>query len=541
MNKEIKDIESILKDQGKALKDYQTKSDSFLTMESNNISLFKTIREKEELIKNLKLQKNELKSFRKTLKDGKFNTISLLNSGIEINSIQSLIELFRADEVELNEINLQKQNIKKSITKNTQLTQLINDLNIQERLLNELHFNFTQGHPEVKKATHDFIESQDNIINYIEIHIQRLQENRYLTKEKILHNIVMTEKNIQNKLSMLKKDLRDEEIFLQTLPKKNLDIQELKRKFTLSENIYTFLLQKKMEMEISLASTIANTQIIEDARESSGTTKPTRKIIILIGFILGLILALLYIFLRVVLDSKIRDLATINTLTDIPVYGSLPNKKNQRFFDEAHRAIRTNLQFLQDSKKPCTTILISSSVENEGKTTIVAGLANMLSKTGKKVLMMDLDLRKPRLYQEIDKSNARGMSHYLLSDWELSDSIQKVNQNLDFFPAGDVPLNPSELLMSEKFAQTIKILLEQYDYIVFDTPPIGSVIDANLLLQYSDVVLLLVRANVSKKKFIEKFNHLKNDRNIERLGIILNDLKPNQIDDHNYGYGYTYS
>lgn len=231
---------------------------------------------------------------------------------------------------------------------------------------------------------------------------------------------------------------------------------------------------------------------------------------------------------------------SIQLLTDIPIYGSLPSKKDKIFFDEALRKIRTEIQFEQDSKKNCTTILISSNMPNEGKTTVVVGLGMILSKGGKKVLLLDLDLRKPRLHQELNKSNIQGISEYLTKDTQLYNVIQNVDRDLDFISAGTIPNNPSELLMSRKFDRAIKELSKQYDYILFDTPPIGLVVDANTLLDYSDITIWVVRANISKKNFIEKINNLKSKKEIKRLGIVLNDLKENQIDDYSYGYDYNY-
>jgi len=153
---------------------------------------------------------------------------------------------------------------------------------------------------------------------------------------------------------------------------------------------------------------------------------------------------------------------------------------------------------------------------------------------------MDLDLRKPRLYQELGKSNKLGMTQYIIGNFELEKSIQKISDNLDFFPAGAVPPNPSELLMSEKFTKTISKLSEQYDYILFDTAPIGSVIDANMLLNHSDIILLVVRANIAEKGFIENFNRLRKDKNITSSGIILNGIKDGNANGYGYGYGYGY-
>jgi capsular exopolysaccharide synthesis family protein len=539
LDREIEEIQIHLQGEGNRLKDYQKNNEVFFSMESN-IALYESVNDKDEMIETLKLQKSELKNFKTALEHNKFNTIALLNSGVDISSIQSLIELFRSNEVELNEMKLQLLHLEKPITQNKALIELIQELNKEKKLLDELTFNFTSGHPQVLKAQNDYAEMKNSIVSYIQTTIQRLKESQRSLRKKINHNILMAEKTIDSKLKMLTKNVKKKERLLKSLPEKEMKVQELKRKFTLSENIYTFLLQKKMELQISKASTIANTQIIENSREALKPTKPNKKLIVVVGLILGFILGIFYIVLKKLLDTKIRDTATVTELTDAPLYGVLPMKSNKRFFEEALRSIRTNLQFVIPHEKNCKIMLLSSTIPGEGKTTVTAGLTHIMAQTGKKVLVMDLDLRKPRLYEELNRSNKNGMTQYLTMNLNLSDCIQHIDDNLDFFPAGAVPPNPSELLMSEKFEEVISQLMEQYEYIIFDTAPIGSVIDANLLLKYSDIVLLVLKANVAEKSFLEHFNRLRVEKNIKSAGVILNQLKQNHSRDYGYGYGYGY-
>ena len=411
---------------------------------------------------------------------------------------------------------------------------------MKEKLLSELNFNFTEGHPQVLRASEEVDKLQVNIMNYIDRDISRLKTNLILTKNKIIHNIVMTQNNIRAKLKIAKEYVSKKRKLLASLPEQGLAIQSLKRSFSLSEDMYTFLSKKRMEVETSIASIVANTQIIEDATIALKPLKPKKKLIILISMVIGLILGVLYSVLRTMFDVKIRSISMIKELTDIPLYGVLPNKSNKRLFDEALRNIRTNLEFIVASKSKCVTVLISSTISGEGKTTVIAGLAEMISKAGKKVLVMDLDLRKPRLNLELNKPNTNGMTQYLIGDFHYAESIQILSEYLDFFPAGTVPPNPSELLMSDKFSELISELMDMYDYILFDTAPIGSVVDANMLLKYSDILLLLVEANVSEKEYLRNFNRLIEEKNVKSAGIILNKLKLLKSNQHEYGYGYGY-
>ena len=539
LDQQLMGIKLQLQGQGNALKEYQQKSETFMPMESS-INLFDIVNKKEEDLKALKLQINEIRSFKLALKQNRLNTVSLLNSGINIMSIQTLIEQFRTDNLAINDLNLQFSNIGKAITNNPQLTLLIKMLNEKKELLTELNFNFTEGHPQVVQTSSDIERLQGKIKSYIRTNLKKLEQNQRSTKTKIRNNIITTEKNIQAKLNVLKEDLQDKKALLHSLPKKDLDMQGLKRQFTLSENIYTFLLQKKMEIEITKASTLANTQVIENAIQALKPTKPNKKLIVIVGLILGLMLGVLYSAIRSMLDTKIRNALTVTELTDAPLYGILPDIQNKRFFDEALRSIRTNLQFVLPNEKKCINMMISSSVAEEGKTTIIAGLGEVIAQTGKKVLLMDLDLRRPRLYQQVNKSNKNGMTLYLSKELSIEDCIQSIHEQLDFFPAGAVPPNPSELLMSKKFETLLSNLMERYDYILFDTAPIGSIIDANMLIKYSDIILLVVKANVTDKVYLENFNRLRKEKNIKSSGIILNHVKLGKDKNYGYGYGYGY-
>jgi len=536
---QIFNIQNELKGEGEKLKDYQQKNQFFISNKGS--SLYENITNKSDEVKILKLQFQVLKNFKNDFKKkNKLNTVSMINSGIDTSSIQSMIDQYRTEELSINEMKFQEQDISKQMTDNLQLNLLIKSLEKNKRILEQLHINFTYEHPQVLLFEKKVIEEKDHIQKYINGYIQKSLATQSRLKLNILNNIMVVQDNLRNKIEILISDLKDKNSLLKSLPEKDLVMQDLKRKFSLNENVYTFLLEKKMEVEMKKASTIANTQIIEDAIIPLFPIKPQKRMIVLVGILLGLILGIAYVFLKEVLDTKIRDASMIESLTDASLYGTLPSKNNNRFFKEAMRNIRTNLQFVLPKDKQCTTILISSTVSGEGKTTIVAGLAEIISQTDKKVLLMDLDLRKPRLYKEIDRSNKNGMSNFLTGDFLLEDVIQSVNKNLDFFPAGSVPPNPSELLMSSRFVETIEELMSRYDYILFDSAPIGSVTDANMLLEHTDLLLLVVRANYAEKIYLEKFNKMRKEKNIQSAGIILNHVQLVKDSAYGYGYGYGY-
>jgi len=198
------------------------------------------------------------------------------------------------------------------------------------------------------------------------------------------------------------------------------------------------------------------------------------------------------------------------------------------------------LQFVAANKKS-KVVALTSSISGEGKTTIAVALAAIVAATGKKVVVLDLDLRRSRMHEEFKITNKLGISSYLVGDNTLDDIIQKnVNENLHVITAGPKPPNPSELLVTTQFDELIEELKKEYEYIILDTPPIGLVTDAMILLKMADVGLIVTRANYSKKSFINNIERFSSEHKLTNLGFILNGMESNKRQGYGYGYGYGY-
>ena len=538
LDKQIIALKSNLKIREDELKKYQQKSG--IAVISTSADILKNIEKKEELIDKISQQIREVKKFKTTFQNGILSTVSLINAGINTSSIQPLMESYRINNEKIIGLRLQEKNIEEAVTSNTQINTLISELKKKELYIQSLLTSFTQEHPQVIEAEQEVDNLKNKIHATIIAQIERLEKSIAIAKSTILNNINMVDNNLNNRLKVLKSDVKEKKSLLKAIPEKHMINNNLKRNFALSSSTYNFLERKKIEMQISKASTIANTKILEDAYTPTEPISPKKKLLLIIGAIVGFALGLFYIFIRKIFDTKIQNVRDIGKNTTIPLYGVLPLKSNERFFNEALRVIRTNLQFIIPKNSKSINILISSSVASEGKTTISANLAKIISYANKNVLVMDLDFRKPRLYKELKQSNRVGMSNYLTSDMQINDIIQPISENLDFFPAGSIPPNPSELLMSEKFNQTLKELGERYDYIIFDSAPIGTVTDTHIILKHTDILLLVIRANITEKVYLENFNKMVKEKNIKSSGIILNGVKFSNSKGYHYGYGYGY-
>ena len=541
LDKQIIDVKQNLKNKGEKLKNYQQKNSTMAAMDSN-AGLLGVVEEKGEIVKKIGLQLQEINAFKGSLHGGILSTISLVSSGIDTSSIQSLMERYRVNDEDIRALRFQQHDIGKSVTSNGQISALIDELKREELVLQDLRNGFTNEHPQVIEEEERVSHIKSKIHATIVANLDKLQRDKSVAKSTILSNVLMVQRNLETKLRLLKSDIRQKKSLLQALPAKHMVNQGLQRNFALSEEIYTFLLQKKIEVEISKASIIANTNVIEDAEVPEFPIKPKKLMMLMVALILGLILGIAYALLKEFLDTTVRSVSDIEKLTSVPIYGTLPLNNNARFFEEALRNVRTNLQFVLSPNKNCTTILISSTVAGEGKTTVVAGLGDILSQSNKKVLLIDLDLRKPRLHKELKQRNKIGISNFLSDSIDYEKLLIEVNANLHFMSAGTIPPNPSELLMSEKLDQLVAALEDEYDYILFDTAPIGSVTDANMLLKHSDIVLLTVRANEAEKIYLTHFNKMIQEKNIQSSGIILNGVKLYKNKKYGYGseYGYGY-
>jgi capsular exopolysaccharide synthesis family protein len=356
----------------------------------------------------------------------------------------------------------------------------------------------------------------------------------------ILATLKQQQKIIDQKLARLEKKLK-------SLPKQEQDYIGLERNFLFNEKFYTYLMEKKTETEIKKAATINKNRILDTALLPKEPIKPKRKLIIAIGVILGLILGVVLAFIRAAFNNTIKEESDVKENTKAPLAGVIPKYKTindeRRLIvldapkspeAEAFRNIRTNLQFMLKSKSH-NIISITSTIAKEGKTSITANLAGTLHLLKKKTIILSLDLRKPTLHKIFELSNTKGISSYLSGEHKKEEVIRKTKFTyIDVIPSGPIPPNPNELIASEELSQLIDELKEEYDYVLLDTPPIGLVADTKVIVQHSNLTLYVIRADYSKKEFLNLVNELY-EKDKMNLAIVLNGVK---VSKRGYGYGY---
>ncbi len=365
---------------------------------------------------------------------------------------------------------------------------------------------------------------------------------------KIVYNLNSLRKNIEYENINLLKLKHSYEENMKSLPSKERELVNIKRNYEVKSKMYEYLLKKQAENKILQLATFSNYQIIDPAYSSNRPIKPKRKFIILLGTVLGLILGTILAFLRDLKYSYIKNKSDIETQTLLPIYGTIPYQKQKKGtiyvnkvakspFTEAFRSLRTNLQ-LKNRQNKGIVILITSTIANEGKSTISANLATILEMAKYKTLLINLDLRKPSLHNFFDILNDKGISNFLNGECSLEDVIYATEfANLDIIPSGPIPSNPSELILSKQLPIILEKLRKQYEYIIIDTAPIGIVSDTKTIMQYSDLNLIIIREDYAKKEFIQTLETIIEKHKFQNVGLILNASKEKNGE---YGYGYSY-
>ena len=397
----------------------------------------------------------------------------------------------------------------------------------------------------ILKLQESIMERKSLLVEFTELHpdIVKLTEGINSIKSTIKFTLKNDINIIEQRKKTLRRYIAKYEKSLKALPESERKLANLTRNTLVNEKVYDFLLEKRAETAILRSSTVSKTRVIDSALLPDLPIKPKRLLIILVGMILGFIVGIALAFLRAFLDDTLKTAEDIDKNTMIPLYGAVPERKDKMTrsqFAEAMRVLRTNLQYVGTSKRS-KIIAITSSISGEGKTTIAVALSAIVAATGKKVVVIDLDLRRSRMHEEFQITNKVGISSYLSGHDTVEEITQTgTDENLHIITAGPKPPNPSELLVTAEFDVLLEKLRETYDYIILDTPPIGLVSDAMVLLKKADVGLIVTRANYSKKSFLKSVDRFAKEHNLNNLGFIINGLESSKKHGYGYGYGYGY-
>jgi tyrosine-protein kinase Etk/Wzc len=455
-----------------------------------------------------------------------------------------------------------------------QMTQIETDranLQVQERYYNYVINYFKANADGSGLVPPSAMNVADPIINQLittlnDLNLQRStliagsnpQKNIFLSQ---IDNKIRTQKqtileNFTNNLNTLtlslnELDYRQDKLSkeISKLPRTEMNMVSMQRKFNLNDVIYTFLLQKRSEAAISLASNYPDYEIVEPARTiTSKITSPKKSINYMMALFFGLLLPTLYLIIRDFFDDKIRSINDAeymlhrsvmsviysNNLKSETVVAEFPKSA----ISESFRNLRSSL-FLKSDHEKSKVILITSSQPQDGKSFVSLNLSSSIASVGYKTILIDCDLRRPTLHIKLKEDNSTGLTHFMMKKASAEEIIRNTSiTNLDFISAGPVIPNPSELLESGVLDNLINYLKTKYDYIVIDTTPVGIVADAILMMKYASKVLMVIRNNYTRKDiFANVISNLKSNK-LNNYDIVYNDLSLHKSSYRHYSNYY---
>ncbi len=340
---------------------------------------------------------------------------------------------------------------------------------------------------------------------------------------------------------------------LYVAPTRQKDLRVIEREQTVKEQLYLYLLQKREEAEITSHITVPNSRVIDRASTlGSYPVSPNKQSIYLMAVFLSFLLPFLGIYLVELLNTKVRYRSDIEAALSVPILGSIPKaKKKQKIvieeksrepISEAFRILRTNLDFLMAGVKKDTAkvIFVTSSVSGEGKTFISANLAKTLAIYGTKVAYLGTDLRYPRFHEFLDLPNGKktkGFTNYIMGkDMVPSDVIytEKGDNPIDIIPSGDIPPNPSGLLMQTKVKEMFAYLENNYDYVIVDSAPATLVTDTLIIAKHADLTIYVVREGVTDKRTLTSPQAYHESKRLKNMAVLINSAEMGVV--NNYGY-----
>lgn len=412
------------------------------------------------------------------------------------------------------------------------LSNLINSIQDLYNQREMMLFNVTENSNKIKIIDELIANRVKTINDFINTTIKRLTENK--------KNLLETKNKIGNG------------IVTDIATYNTLEFAQLTREYTINQEYYSQLINSKIITYISKSGFSTDNQILEKAYDSNVPSVPNRKKIYVISYAIALLIILFFIALRYLFFNKILTISDINETSNVSVLGSIPkfSKKIETSkivitdypksgIAEAFRNIRTKLNFYKIESE-CRIICVSSTVPREGKTFVSLNLAASFAMLDKKTIILDFDLRKPKIHKSFGVDNKKGLSTILIGEDKLEDCINHSNTSyLDFITSGVIPPNPAELILSKKLSDIINTLKQNYDIIIIDTPPIGIISDAMLCFKYADNSIFVFRSNISLKKYINLIEKEASDNDIQHLVFVLNDCEKNIYHySSNYYAGY---
>lgn len=552
---------------------YQTFSLDLSREELTNLTRYLQ-EEKENKFKELSKTENDIQIYQQN------GGLILLDAQVKnlVDNISQLEAQKNAASIELNSKQKEYQSLSEEILKSDPT--LINYLKgkVDELYINEVQSKIAELESKrdieasiptdeilIEKTLNEYNKKIAPLQKTLDEKFETLKSSLYAStpqdRRVIVQKILEAEVGVQSystKLNTLSNMLSKYEVQFSKLPTQSIEFAKLERNRKATEKLYLILEEKFQEAKINERIKLGTVLLIAPGVEATKPSKPNRMLIIFMGVLLGLAASIGFSFIRNYFDHTVKspdeiENKGISVLSWIPAIDELKNKIPMNEFivannpksppSEAFKALRTRVQYAKLEENPIKTILLTSSVPSEGKTTISINLAGSLAQTDKKVLLLDCDLRKPRIHSVFDIDRYPGLSDYLFSNATLEEITRKSKvENLDVITSGTIPPNPSELLGSKQMKLFIEKMKSKYDFIIIDSPPFISVTDAEILFRIADGTILVLKAGKTPAdafyRTCEKLMHI-DQHNF--LGVVFNNFSYKSAYGYYYNYYYYYT
>jgi capsular exopolysaccharide synthesis family protein len=340
-----------------------------------------------------------------------------------------------------------------------------------------------------------------------------------------------------NALADLNRKIDEIQRTVNGLPRSERQLVSIQRKFDFNDHVYNYLLEKRAEAGIAIASNTIEKTIVDKAQQvGGGPVSPNRKLIMLLAGVGGICLAIVLIIINDLINDRIITTEDIEKSTHIPSIGIIVHgtKRDQSsglvanaksVLAESFRSLRVNLEYLTLGKEK-SVIGITSSIKSEGKTFCSSNLALSMAQSGRKTILVDADMRRPQVDKAFRLKNNKGLSNYLIGTCSLDEIINATDtKSLDVITSGPIPPNPLDLVGLPKMEQLINSLKQIYDMVIIDAPPIGPVSEYLILMKYTATNICVVRSNYTNRNHLDKINKLYDERKIKNLSVLLNDAR----------------
>jgi succinoglycan biosynthesis transport protein ExoP len=433
---------------------------------------------------------------------------------------------------------------------------------LENKLIQDLKQNYAQLEAQYLRLSETFKPGYPEMIR-IKNQMGAIQRRIYSEVNKYVAGIKNEYESALRKETLLRKAFEDQKTRAIEMQQKAIQYNILKREAETNKELYKSLLLRMKEISVSAGMNASNIQMVDKAEVPRGPYKPDTRRNLMMAAVIGLFLGVAMAFVLEHLDNTIKTPDDVEQILRLPSFGVVPEISHEKgrgvlerkdaypvelitfrhprsILSEAYRGIRTAI-LLSSSGRPPKTIVVSSPSPFEGKTTTMINTAIALSQIGAQVIIIDADMRKPRVHRVFDGGNGTGLSTFLSGNAKLGSVIKRTNiPNLYYISSGPIPPNPSELLGSNLFKTMLQLLGEKFDQIIIDSPPILGFTDSVVLSASVDGVVLVVSGGKTPKETLRHTKDTLHQVNAKILGVVINRVNIERYDYKDYYSRYQY-